>query len=1167
MVCFCGETNEATRTVCVRCGASLVAGVVGIGDVVGGVRVERRLGGGAMGSVYAGRHLRLDREVALKVILPGLLSGPGSARVRTRFQREARLASKVEHRGVVRVHDVGVEGGVDFMVLELVEGESLEEILESRGALAVDEAARIGVAIASALGAAHALGVVHRDVKPENILIESATDRVVVGDFGLAKALDPMEQSRSLTKGSIGTPLYMAPEQWIEGEVDGRADLYALGLTLFHMLAGAPPFTGVGLAHLMVQHQRTPLPSLRASRPDVPAALEELIERMAAKSPDDRPASAASVAEGLRRALDAPPSSPAGRARSVPGGAAAAAGLAALVVVSAAVVVGRRDDEAAPGAIGPSSGAVASSTASAQPPTLEGWRPLWRRADGPRPELPHPALWIDELGEVADPLRGIRDGDSSALEAAFLGSVERLGEGRFGVDLDLEVALGLGRETPLRWLILGDRASVGPMRIGRSEGEAYAELLAPNDAGTVRLRLGRSRWRRAAAEVRLSWTEADATLISLAAGPRERSLELVGRGGRVSIAGAGSTKVDLVPGRPVHLRFAPGDVAGRRVVVNGVSLPTPEALVDAPHEGAVTLGLGEARYRLLACRLEGVPRRPDVVARAVIPGTLPSAARVTATWMIETPASGGPFVALGAPDGDELRLEVDDARVVLVRGERIVALASLAGPAAGPGSLTLERTGPRVVGEASVGGRVVRLQVVDPFPLPEVRASYGSGAGRVAFREVEVDGGESASPWALDGREDLVRQIGAVRRAAGRDPSPELAWRLGALLLREASEPEHAPVGHFGRVGDGRRRAAGAALEQLRVAARGAQDPAIREDALARGVVAAVLAADASAADGLARELLVAAGGIEAARVRIDATGDLDATLRLRWSERLLEGFGANIYDLGVALASVEVSAVLAPDRAARNDFRRGFVIVESCKRAGRAPTADEARRLQEVAIPALLRASENAGADGRRTASGAHAELGHAYRLLGDLERAVEHYDASATLEPWAWFGLRLLGETLLALGRDDEALVAYLAALSWVPERANMVQPVVLLARRVAVARPGLAAAALRGALEGHGASSEIHAEAVALAERALAGAASDLDRDLAVWVLQREGRAPPPDVLESERPSTALVRARAVVERDVDRAAEIFVGARGDRLLGALARLDPGLRPLRR
>ncbi|WP_239014494.1 serine/threonine-protein kinase [Archangium violaceum] len=253
----------------------------------------RMLGRGGMGTVYQARDSLVGDVVALKRLELGEDAGPDAIE---RFSREVRLARRITHPHVARMHDLGTHEGQTFLTMEFVEGEDLRTLLARERPLTAPRAARLALAVCEGLAAAHAAGVVHRDLKPANILVESG-GRVVLTDFGIARALAGELASR--TMGAVGTPMYMAPEQ-VSGEpVDARADVYAVGLLLFEMLTGEVPFTGeTPWAAAMARLRQSP-PDLR-QRANVPPPLAELVHRCLGRAPDERPASALEVAGVLR---------------------------------------------------------------------------------------------------------------------------------------------------------------------------------------------------------------------------------------------------------------------------------------------------------------------------------------------------------------------------------------------------------------------------------------------------------------------------------------------------------------------------------------------------------------------------------------------------------------------------------------------------------------------------------------------------------------------------------------------------------------------------------------------------------------------------------------------------------------------------------------------------
>jgi eukaryotic-like serine/threonine-protein kinase len=261
--------------------------------------IEREIGAGGMATVYLARDLRHDRPVALKVLDADLTSGIGPER----FLREIRTTANLSHPHILPLFDSGVAGEILWYVMPYVAGESLRARLTRENQLPVDDAVRITREIADALSYAHAHGVVHRDVKPENILLEAG--HAVIADFGIARATEPAVRPGAVdgltgTGVVVGTPAYMSPEQAAGGkELDGRSDLYSLGCVLYEMLAGHPPFTGPSAESVVYQHLSAEPPRITGIRPGVPAGVAMALERALAKTAADRFHPAARFAEAL----------------------------------------------------------------------------------------------------------------------------------------------------------------------------------------------------------------------------------------------------------------------------------------------------------------------------------------------------------------------------------------------------------------------------------------------------------------------------------------------------------------------------------------------------------------------------------------------------------------------------------------------------------------------------------------------------------------------------------------------------------------------------------------------------------------------------------------------------------------------------------------------------
>jgi serine/threonine-protein kinase len=250
--------------------------------LLGDYEVSHEIGRGGMAAVFLAKDLRLPRRVALKVMLPELSY---SAVMPQRFVGEARTAAMLDHPNIVPVFHAGEQDGLRYFAMRYIDGCSLERLQRARGPLPVTIACHLLAEIAAALDYAHAQGVVHRDVKPANVMIDRRFGRAIVTDFGIARVADG--QRLTNTGLAIGTPEYMSPEQYASEDVTGASDQYALGAVAFHMLAGRPPFTGTQ-AEVLMAHLREPPPSLRALRPDVPPIIETIVARMLAKAPADR---------------------------------------------------------------------------------------------------------------------------------------------------------------------------------------------------------------------------------------------------------------------------------------------------------------------------------------------------------------------------------------------------------------------------------------------------------------------------------------------------------------------------------------------------------------------------------------------------------------------------------------------------------------------------------------------------------------------------------------------------------------------------------------------------------------------------------------------------------------------------------------------------------------
>lgn len=271
--------------------------------VAGRFSLEQELGRGGMGVVYLARDVQLERPVAIKLLAPQLAARDD---MRRRFLREARIAAQCFHPHIVPIHEVAESGDLAWFVMGYVPGETLADRLRRAGPLTAEQLRRVGREIGWALSYAHERGVVHRDVKPENILLEQGTGRSLITDFGIAwHEPDPSATDTKPATGEVmGTARYMAPEQAMGEALDGRADLYALGVTLYLAATGRHPYEGRNAIAVMVQQQTQPAPSVRQHAPRLPGGLADAIDQCLAPAPADRFASAAAFVAAIERSPD-----------------------------------------------------------------------------------------------------------------------------------------------------------------------------------------------------------------------------------------------------------------------------------------------------------------------------------------------------------------------------------------------------------------------------------------------------------------------------------------------------------------------------------------------------------------------------------------------------------------------------------------------------------------------------------------------------------------------------------------------------------------------------------------------------------------------------------------------------------------------------------------------
>ena len=290
----CGAEYPDTTTLCSADGVALEKTEDALlGQILAGkYRIEARLSAGGMGTVYRGTHVLMDKTVAVKVLNPALAA---DQKIVARFSREARAASKISHPHALSVTDFGeAENGVVFLVMEYLDGQTLKQIIRREGPMPLPRAVEILRQVGGALDEAHSEGVVHRDLKSDNIMLlsSSGTDYAKVLDFGIAKIKEPegtYDPGLTAPDLVIGTPQYMSPEQCSQSpDIDARSDIYSLGVILYEMLVGHVPFTGGSPTAIMLKHLQHQAPSVLNERGDVPEAIGRVVARALEKRPEDR---------------------------------------------------------------------------------------------------------------------------------------------------------------------------------------------------------------------------------------------------------------------------------------------------------------------------------------------------------------------------------------------------------------------------------------------------------------------------------------------------------------------------------------------------------------------------------------------------------------------------------------------------------------------------------------------------------------------------------------------------------------------------------------------------------------------------------------------------------------------------------------------------------------
>jgi serine/threonine-protein kinase len=271
-----------------------------LGRVVAGYRIEERIGRGGMGLVYRAEHLNLRRRAAIKIIAPELAEASG---FRERFNREARIAAALQHPNIVTVYDAGEEDGLLYLAMQYIEGSDLAAVLRSQGRLRPYRAIDVCRQVAAALDAAHSQGLIHRDVKPANVMIEGRT--AFLTDFGLTKRIEGTRTQLTKAGDVVGTIHYVAPEQIEGARVDARTDIYSLGCLLYHCLSGELPFARDTDVAVIYAHLSEDPPRLTSVRPELPGGLDAVVAKALEKAPERRFQSCADLMSAARAVIDA----------------------------------------------------------------------------------------------------------------------------------------------------------------------------------------------------------------------------------------------------------------------------------------------------------------------------------------------------------------------------------------------------------------------------------------------------------------------------------------------------------------------------------------------------------------------------------------------------------------------------------------------------------------------------------------------------------------------------------------------------------------------------------------------------------------------------------------------------------------------------------------------
>lgn len=1078
---------------------------------LGDFQITGFIGRGGMGMV-----LRAEDSQGRQAAIKTLLQGRSSEHARKRFTREGEMLALLDHPGIVKLLGEGRDEGVDWIALELIEGGDLEGRL-AEGPPEPEEIRSIALQVALALAHAHERGVLHRDVKPANLLLERETGRVVVTDFGVGRDL---ERSRMTKTGAmVGTITCMAPEQLRGDSQQGPpADVWGIGALIYRCLTNRSPVPQEdygAIAKWLKAGRVTPPDSPRAK---ADRALIRICMRCLAWDPEDR-LEADEVAELLGQKGEPP------RVRPL----ATMLGLLVLFALG----LGLRLAWSLGGP--PLSPSPTPEVVVESPTPKSPWKTKWAlpSVGEPELELERPSLWR-ESGRVAAALRGAEGGQPEALAEAFAGEAEALGGGRVQVRYEkLEEACLLEAQR------IGTLISSLDTPAGLLPGQET--LRVPDNVGYIYLRFGAARWKAVhfsceargvpGPDVDMGWT-----VWTLGSGPSRLVLDIHERRKRsvVSAQGQNAIRTYALPTTWTSIRLAPGARPGERVVLDGKTWSkADEVATGATTAGPVSMIVAEQVLGLRRVVISGVPLRADRAALAWIPGAHSAPLRVRATF-----AGEGTTLVLRSPT-HSYSLEVGGGRLEFRRGRELLRAVPLSeelssqplasqtpGVATGQisGTLWLEHRAGHLRGGLRTAAGEVFLETWEwrLASVPELRAGYGGSGRESRFASVEL---------ALDAPVTLADGAADWRRGG------EVLESVAQLTRRDLSLSGRAMVAPRAEVA---RRAA----ESLGRAAAGLEGGA-RADARAREVWAWVVAGDAVRSQ-------------EAMAALIEEQGQVGARQAAAWlltyeeEPRFLQGLseGYSLVETPVRVAATRAYLKLKPTPESTEAYAKALALLgEMLAQQGEV---DEGLELLQRACALSLSARFPA----RRA------------RVLLDVKRSAEALELLRAIPPllrnaYAW---RTLLQAEGAEGQVEGALEAACGLVA--RERSLNGRQTLenLLGKVLERAEPSLVAASAlvlsRAAPEEDPRLRGIWLKRATDTARRVSPDAPERSRDLVRYVLLCSTEMPDRVVTHEEsatRPTAILVRARG---GDPKARAQLRAAATADGLVYALTRLDPDL-----